>query len=44
VDSLQTGDEPDYDGMLELFPQSYHDTYSVTYLKEDLARLLGLPA
>jgi ubiquinone/menaquinone biosynthesis C-methylase UbiE len=35
VDSLQIGDEPDYDGMLELFPQSYHEPYYVSYLKED---------
>ena len=35
VDSLQLGDEPDYDGMLELFPQSYHEPYYVSYLKED---------
>src|SRR6516162_9945161 len=27
VDSLQIGDEPDYDGMLELFPRSYHEPY-----------------
>ena len=27
VDSLQIGDEPDYDGMLELFPQNYHEPY-----------------
>jgi ubiquinone/menaquinone biosynthesis C-methylase UbiE len=35
VDSLQIGDEPDYDGMLELFPQSYHEPYYVSYLGED---------
>ncbi len=35
VDSLQIGDEPDYDGMLELFPQSYHEPYYRSYLKED---------
>jgi ubiquinone/menaquinone biosynthesis C-methylase UbiE len=35
VDSLQMGDEPDYDGMLELFPQSYHEPYYGSYLKED---------
>jgi ubiquinone/menaquinone biosynthesis C-methylase UbiE len=35
VDSLQLGDEPDYDGLLELFPQSYHEPYYVSYLKED---------
>jgi ubiquinone/menaquinone biosynthesis C-methylase UbiE len=35
VDSLQTGDEPDYDGMLELFPRSYHEPYYTSYLRED---------
>ena len=35
VDSLQTGDEPDYDGMLELFPQNYHEPYYTGYLRED---------
>src|SRR3954447_24541076 len=35
VDSLQIGDEPDYDGMLELFPQNYHEPYYTGYLRED---------
>jgi ubiquinone/menaquinone biosynthesis C-methylase UbiE len=35
IDSLQIGDEPDYDGMLELFPRSYHEPYYTSYLKED---------
>jgi ubiquinone/menaquinone biosynthesis C-methylase UbiE len=35
IDSLQVGDEPDYDGMLELFPRSYHEPYYNSYLKED---------
>ena len=35
VDSLQIGDEPDYDGMLERFPRSYHEPYYRSYLKED---------
>jgi ubiquinone/menaquinone biosynthesis C-methylase UbiE len=35
VDSLQIGDEPDYEGMLELFPRSYHEPYYNSYLKED---------
>jgi ubiquinone/menaquinone biosynthesis C-methylase UbiE len=35
VDSLQTGDVPDYDAMLELFPQSFHEPYYISYLKED---------
>src|SRR5438445_8335798 len=39
VDSLQIGDEPDYDGMLELFPQSYHEPYYAGYLREDLIGL-----
>ena len=41
VDSLQTGDEPDYDGMLEHFPQSYHEPYYHSYLKEDFAEMAG---
>jgi ubiquinone/menaquinone biosynthesis C-methylase UbiE len=39
VDSLQIGDEPDYDGMLELFPQNYHEPYYVGYLKEDFGAI-----
>ena len=39
VDSLQLGDEPDYDGMLELFPQNYHEPYYAGYLREDFSRM-----
>src|SRR5271167_1878631 len=39
VDSLQTGDEPDYDGTLELFPVAFHEPYYESYLREDLDRL-----
>ena len=39
VDSLQHGDEPDYDGLLELFPQSYHEPYYRSYTKENLSAL-----
>jgi ubiquinone/menaquinone biosynthesis C-methylase UbiE len=39
LDSLQIGDQPDYDGMLELFPQSYHEPYYGSYLKEDLGAM-----
>jgi ubiquinone/menaquinone biosynthesis C-methylase UbiE len=39
VDSLQRGDEPDYDGMLELFPQSFHEPYYAGYLDEDFAAI-----
>jgi ubiquinone/menaquinone biosynthesis C-methylase UbiE len=39
VDSLQLGDEPDYDGMLELFPQNYHEPYYAGYIREDFRAL-----
>ncbi len=39
VDSLQRGDEPDYEGLLEVFPQSYHEPYFVSYSKEDFTAL-----
>jgi ubiquinone/menaquinone biosynthesis C-methylase UbiE len=45
MDSLQRGDEPDYDGMLERFPQHYHEPYYQSYLGEDfpaVARRCGL--
>jgi ubiquinone/menaquinone biosynthesis C-methylase UbiE len=41
VDSLQTGDDPDYDGMLELFPLAFHEPYYASYLREDLDRLMS---
>ena len=45
VDSLQLGDEPDYDGMLDRFPQLYHEPYYESYVREDfpaIARRHGL--
>ena len=41
VDSLQTGDEPDYDAMLDWFPVAFHEPYYASYLREDLNQLLG---
>jgi ubiquinone/menaquinone biosynthesis C-methylase UbiE len=41
LDSVQLGDEPDYDGMLELFPQNYHEPYYDSYLREDFGALAG---
>src|SRR5580693_956902 len=41
VDSLQTGDEPDYDAMLDWFPVAFHEPYYASYLREDLGRLFG---
>jgi ubiquinone/menaquinone biosynthesis C-methylase UbiE len=45
VDSLQRGDVPDYDGLLELFPQNFHEPYYAGYIEEDfdaIARDCGL--
>jgi ubiquinone/menaquinone biosynthesis C-methylase UbiE len=45
VDSLQRGDEPAYDGLLELFPQIIHEPYYTSYVEEDfgaIGRACGL--
>src|SRR6266567_4337749 len=45
VDSLQRGDEPDYDGLLDLFPQNFHEPFYTSYLEEDfdaIGRACGL--
>jgi ubiquinone/menaquinone biosynthesis C-methylase UbiE len=34
LDSLQRGDRPDYDVLLELFPQNYHEPFYSTYITE----------
>lgn len=39
VDSLQIGDKPDYDGLLDLFPLAFHEPYYASYIREDLDRL-----
>ena len=39
VDSLQRGDKPDYEGLLELFPQSFHEPYYMSYIEEDFDAL-----
>jgi len=41
IDSLQRGDEPDYDGLLDYFPHSFHEPYFADYVREDLAALFG---
>jgi ubiquinone/menaquinone biosynthesis C-methylase UbiE len=38
-DSLQRDDRPDYEGLLQLFPQSYHEPFYASYTKEDFAAL-----
>ena len=45
VDSLQSGDQADYEGLFELFPQNYHEPYYASYAKEDfgtMAKAYGL--
>jgi ubiquinone/menaquinone biosynthesis C-methylase UbiE len=39
VDSLQHGDQPDYEGLLDLFPQNYHEPYYRSYTNEDFSKL-----
>lgn len=41
VDSLQLGDEPDYDATLEWFPTGFHEPFYAGYLRADLDRLMG---
>jgi ubiquinone/menaquinone biosynthesis C-methylase UbiE len=35
LDSIQRADEPDYEGLLELFPQNFHEPYYTSYIAED---------
>ncbi|MGD9921124.1 MAG: class I SAM-dependent methyltransferase [Pseudorhodoplanes sp.] len=39
VDSLQRRDVPDYEGLLERFPQNYHEPYFESYLDEDFGAI-----
>ena len=39
IDSLQRADDPAYEGLLELFPQSFHEPYYGSYLEEDFAAI-----
>lgn len=41
VDSLQFGDIPDFDGLLELFPQRFHEPFYLSYARENIATLLN---
>jgi ubiquinone/menaquinone biosynthesis C-methylase UbiE len=41
VDSFQRGDEPAFDGLLELFPLAYHEPYFADYVGDDLVRLFA---
>jgi len=41
ADSVQTGDTPDLDRMLEYFPVGFHEPYFGSYLKENFAEMFG---
>jgi ubiquinone/menaquinone biosynthesis C-methylase UbiE len=41
VDSFQHGDEPAFDGLLELFPLAYHEPYFADFVHDDLAGLFA---
>lgn len=39
VDSIQHGDRPDYEGLLDYFPVAFHEPYYADYLRDDLEGL-----
>lgn len=41
MDSLQRGDRPEYDGLLDLFPQNYHEPYYAGYIEDDFGAIAG---
>ena len=41
LDSLQSGDRPEYDALLESFPLAFHEPYYADYLRQDLAGLFS---
>ncbi len=41
VDSMQKGDRPEWDGLLDLFPHYFHEPYYATYAKGNLEAWCG---
>jgi ubiquinone/menaquinone biosynthesis C-methylase UbiE len=41
LDSLQPGDEPDYDALLDYFPLAFHEPFYASYLRENLDALFS---
>lgn len=39
MDSIQYGDRPDYDPLLDRFPQAMHEPYYADYIRDDLSGL-----
>ncbi|MEQ8965525.1 MAG: class I SAM-dependent methyltransferase [Azospirillaceae bacterium] len=41
VDSLQRGDRPRFDGVLDYFPQGFHEPYYADYIRDDLGAVFA---
>jgi ubiquinone/menaquinone biosynthesis C-methylase UbiE len=41
VDSIQLGDVPEYDALIEYFPLAFHEPYYAQYAREDLTALFA---
>jgi ubiquinone/menaquinone biosynthesis C-methylase UbiE len=41
LDSLQMGDRPGWDGLLEAFPVRFHEPYYAHYVRDDLERMFS---
>ena len=41
VETIQTGDRPEFDGLLELFPIGFHEPYYADYIRQDLGELFS---
>jgi len=41
IDSIQLGDVPEYDALVEYFPHAFHEPYYSQYAREDLAALFA---
>jgi len=41
LDSLQRGDRPDWDGLLDLFPHHFHEPYYASYIDADIDALFS---
>ncbi len=41
ADTIQYGDAPDFDGLIDIFPSLLHEPYYNSYAKTDIAKLFG---
>lgn len=41
VDSIQFGDRPEYDALVEYFPKAFHEPYYAQYAREDITALFA---